>query len=121
MDSKISQGEAAEATAQILRIATDIPALDPKAFSAALAGLLSTYPRAVVRRAADPVGGVVAHVERLNLARIKKLLDGWYDEHYQDIHRKQLAERKQLPEPVVDEETRKRVGEKFLQLRKMLG
>lgn len=120
MDLRISQSEAAEAAAQILRIASDIPALDPKAFSAALAGLLSTYPRPVVKRAADPIGGIAVHVERLNLARIKKLLDSWYDEHFQDMRRKEIADMKRLPEPKPDPQVKHRVENGFKQLKNIL-
>lgn len=121
MNLMISQQDAAAATKRILGFYPEIPASDPKSFAAGLAALLSTYPSAVVARAVDPRGGIPAHVEFLNLAKIKKLLDGWYDEHYQDVHRREIAARKQLPGPQVDEITKDRVIAGFAKLKKMLA
>jgi len=73
-----------------------------------------------VARAVDPRGGVPAHVEFLNLARIKKLMDGWYDEHFQDVRRLEAASRPRLPEPMVDTETKQRVSGGFRELSAIL-
>lgn len=61
-----------------------------------------------------------AHVEFLNLARIKKLMDGWYDEHFQDVRRLEAASRPRLPEPMVDTETKQRVSGGFRELSAIL-
>lgn len=121
MTLTISQQDAAAATKRILGFYPDIPASDPKSFAAGLAALLSTYPAPVVARAVDPRGGVPAHVEFLNLAKIKKLLDGWYDEHFQDLNRREIAARKLLAEPEVDPQSKARVSEGFQKLKKILA
>lgn len=92
MTLNVSHEAAAAAAKRILGFFPDIPASDPKGFAAGLVQTLSNYPPAVVARAVDPATGIPAHVEFLNLARIKKLLDGWYDEHYElEAKRKQWA------------------------------
>lgn len=109
MTLTISHDEAAVAARQILGCYPDIPASDPKRFVAGLVGLLSTYPRPVIVRAVDPRIGIAVHIEFLNLARIKKLLDEWRDEHFQDLHRREIAARKPLPEPIQNPEVRERI------------
>lgn len=121
MSLTISQQDAAAATKRILGFYPEIPASDPKSFAAGLAALLSTYPAAVIARAVDPRAGVPANVEFLNLAKIKKLLDGWYDEHFQDQRRRQLIETKRLEEPEVDEEVKERVAQGFQRLKSKLS
>lgn len=120
MSSIISQKEAATAAKAILDFYPDIPASDPKRFVAGLAALLSTYPAPVIARAVDPRGGVPANVEFLNLAKIKKLLDGWYDEHYQDVQRQRLATTRRLSEPMPDPEAKDRVRTGFAKLSSIL-
>lgn len=117
---KISQDEAAVAAKQILGCYPDIPASDPKRFAAGLVALLSTYPRPVIARAVDPRSGVAVHIEFLNLARIKKLLDEWRDEHFRDLHRREIAARKPLPEPVLNPEARERIHTGLRQLSSVL-
>lgn len=119
MTLTVSQSEAA-ATKRILGFYPEIPASDPKSFAAGLAALLSTYPKAVIARAVDPIGGVPANIEFLNLAKIKKLLDEWFDEHYQDERRREVHERKRLPEPPKDEAAAERVSSGFQQLSERL-
>lgn len=116
MSLTISQQDAAAATKRILGLYPEIPASDPKSFAAALASLLSTYPAPVIARAVDPRGGIAVHVEFLNLAKIKKILDGWYDEHYQDVRRQQIANTKRLPAPEVEPQSKERVREGFQKL-----
>lgn len=120
MSLTISQQDAAAATKRILGFYPDIPASDPKSFAAGLAALLSTYPAPVIARAVDPRGGIPANVEFLNLAKIKKLLDGWYDEHFQDVRRRDIASRKALPEPEVNPIEKERVREGFQKLKSKL-
>ena len=113
---KISQDEAAVAAKQILGFYPDIPASDPKRFAAGLVALLSTYPGAVVARAVDPRSGIAAHVEFLNFARIKKLLDEWSSDYFKTVRRQEIASRQALPEPTVNPEARKRVADGLRQL-----
>lgn len=121
MNSTISQEDAAAATKRILEFYPDIPAMNPKSFAAGLTALLSTYPAPVIARAIDPRGGVPAEVEFLNLAKIKKLLDGWYDEHYQDVVRQRIAHTQKLPEPTPDPEAKERISHGFQQLKAKLA
>lgn len=120
MNSTISHNEAAAATKRILGFYPEIPASDPKSFAAGLAALLSTYPQAVIARAIDPRGGIPAQVEFLNLAKIKKLLDGWYDEHFQDQRRNEIHNRPRLPEPERDPDADRRISDGFHQLSERL-
>lgn len=121
MSLVISPQEAAAATKRILGFYPDIPASDPKSFAAGLAALLATYPQAVVARAVDPRGGIPVTVEYLNLAKIKKVLDGWYDEHFQDVERAKRASQKALPEPEPESpEVKERVCEGFRKLKGVL-
>ena len=90
---------AAKAAKRILGCYPTIPASDPQGFAAGLVKILSNYPPAVVAQAADP-DGIVAEVEFLNLAKIKKLLDGWRDEYFESLDRHERANRKQIAAPV---------------------
>lgn len=81
---------------------------------------LSIFPPAVVKRAIDPVQGIPGVVKFLNLAEIRKHLDTWFDEHYQDLKRREFAARKQLPEPTADPQVQHRIAEGFKQLTETL-
>lgn len=116
MTSPISPAEAAKAAEKILGFYPEIPASDPKGFAAGLVKTLSIFPRGVIARAADPVSGIPAQVQYLNLAKIRKCLDEWADEYFETEHRRQIAERKRLPEPPRDPEADKRIGEGLTQL-----
>lgn len=120
MNWTISQKDAAAAVKAILDFYPEIPASDPKRFAAGLAALLSTYPQAVIARAVDPRGGIPAQVEFLNLAKIKKLLDGWYDEHYQDQKRIEIHSRPRLAEPERDPQVEHRINDGFRKLSERL-
>jgi hypothetical protein len=72
--------------------------------------MLSTFPPSVIKRAADPVNGIPAKVTYLNLAAIRKHLDAWADEHHEAERRREIANRKRLPEPVRDPEMEARVA-----------
>lgn len=121
MTSVISPQDAAAAAKEVIEFYDSIPAINPQKFAAGLAALFSTYPQPVIARAIDPRGGIPANVEKPNLARIKRLLDGWYDEHFQDVRRQQSASRDRLPAPPPpDEETKVRVREGFQQLKAAL-
>lgn len=74
--------------------------------------LLSMYPAAVIAQAVDPALGVPAKVLFLNLAEIKKHLDGWRDEYFESLDRHERAHRKQLPPPPEPSpEMKKRIGD----------
>lgn len=115
MTSKISLDEAVEAVRKILNFYETIPASNPKAFSAGLVELLLMYDRVVVERATSAAMGIPAELNRwnLNLADAKKLLDGWQAEENRRVKYKPLPKPEVKP---VDEETRKKIGEKMRQL-----
>lgn len=105
------------AAQDILAFYPQIPANDPRRFAAGLVELLSTYPQAVVRRARAS-SGIPANLEFLNLAAVKKLLDGWADEHWQDVQRS----RKQIAPPVEveDPEAKARVNQVLFELKQAM-
>lgn len=110
MDSNVSHQEAAAAAKRILGFYPDIPASDPMGFAAGLVQTLSNYPQAVVARAVDPATGIPANVEFLNLARIKKLLDGWHDDLISlDGKRKHWAPQIEFKRDEPTEESKSRV------------
>lgn len=117
MDSRTSLDEAADAVQRILSFYETIPASDPKAFSAGLVEMLSMYDRHLVERATSAIHGIPAHFNRwnLNLADVKKLLDGWRAD---ELRRADL-ERRFLPKPAApepDPEMRARVARQFRDL-----
>lgn len=116
---------AAATAKQVLGFYDTIPAMDPKAFAAGLVEILSIYPQPVLDRAASPSRGLAAVVPYPNLAKFKKLLDEWADEHYEDCRRRDMASRKRLPEPEPDPQVKHRVSEGFeklvLQLKRGIG
>lgn len=108
MISTISPQQAAAAAKKILGFYPEIPASDPKGFAAGLVRTLLIFPQAVIDRAVDPVSGVPAKIEFLNLAKIRKLLDEWDDDYRLDLKRREprpLA----LPEPLRDPEEDERI------------
>ncbi len=116
MTSTCSQAAAAAAARRILGFYPTIPASDPKGFAAGLVQLLSTYPTAVIERAADPVSGIPSKVEFLNLAAIRKHLDVWYGDHADEVRRAERLSRKALPEPPRDEEVASRITKGLAEL-----
>jgi hypothetical protein len=78
--------------------------------------MLSTYPQQVLDRAVNPAAGIPAMVTYLNLASIRKHLDGWADEFDADRRRREIANRKRLPEPERDPQVEARVNEGFRKL-----
>jgi len=100
----------------ILGFYPEIPASDPKGFAAGLVAMLSTFPPSVISRAADPVNGIPAKVSYLNLAAIRKHLDAWADEYYEAERRREMANRKRLPEPPRDLEMEARVAKGLREL-----
>ncbi len=109
MDLKISPQAAATAARQILGFYPTIPASDPQAFASGLVKTLSTFPAPVIARAVDPVEGIPAKLSFLNLAEIRKLLDGWRDEHLEMQARYERANRKALPPRAPDPEEDARI------------
>lgn len=94
---KLEVQYAAQAAKTILGFYDTIPAADPKAFAAGLVEILSSYPRAVIDRAARPAG-LASHVAYPNLAKMTACLDKWRDEYFTDQDRIAKANRKRLPE-----------------------
>ena len=116
MTSNISPQRAAEAAKKILGFYPEIPASDPKGFTAGLVQTLLIFPPTVIDRAVDPVQGIPAKVQYLNLAKIRKCLDEWVEEYCDSERRREVAERKRLPEPPRDPEAEKRISAGFVQL-----
>jgi hypothetical protein len=114
MDWKTSPEAAAKAAKRILGFYPEIPASDPKGFAAGLVQLLSNYPQAVIARAAEPTNGIAGSVQFLNLAAIKKHLDQWADEHWQDEKRRSPQPR--LAEPPENPEMKARISRMFAEL-----
>jgi hypothetical protein len=71
---------------------------------------LLIFPLPVIDRAVDPVQGIPAKVQYLNLAKIRKCLDEWAEEYMEDLRRREMVNRKRLPEPPVDPEMHARVS-----------
>lgn len=113
MSYQTSPQVAAEATKKILGCYDTITASDPRQFTAALVATLSTFPPAVVAKAADPVNGIASHVAYPNLAKMREWLDKERDEYLAHEKRIERATRKALPEPVQDPEERRRIGEQL--------
>jgi hypothetical protein len=82
--------------------------------------MLSTFPMPVVRRAVDPVNGIPSKVSFLNLAAIRKLLDDWADEHWQDTKAREKQAMKRLPEAPRDPQMEHRISEGFKELTQQL-
>jgi len=82
--------------------------------------MLSIYPPAVIERAVDPVGGIAAKVNFLNLAAIRKYLDEWRDEYFLELDRQERANRKRLPEPPHNPEMEARVAKGMQELAEQL-
>lgn len=120
MTLTISPQKAAEATKKILGFYPEIPASDPKGFTAGLVQTLLIFPPAVIDRAVDPVQGIPAKVQYLNLAKIRKHLDEWAEEYFEGEKRREIAQRKRLPEPPRNLEAEKRIGEGLAQLAEQL-
>lgn len=114
MTSQTSQQDAAAAATRILGFYDTIPAAEPKAFAAGLAAMLMIYPRSVIERAVDPVGGIPARVKFLNLATIRELLDGWHSEAIR-FERLTAPVPKQIEAPR-DKAADARMAEKFQKL-----
>ncbi|MGX1418326.1 hypothetical protein [Bradyrhizobium elkanii] len=116
---------AAAAAKQILGFYDTIPAMDPKAFAAGLVEILSSYPRPVIERAVSPSIGLASVVQYPNLAKFKKHLDEWADEHWENMKRQERMNRKRLSEPPADPEMQARVSkgltELVAQLKRGLG
>lgn len=115
MTSTISHQDAAAAAKAILGLYPEIPASDPKGFAAALVAMLSTYPQSVIKRAVDPVNGIASKLAFLNLAAIKKHLDQWADEEYEEVRRRNRRNL-QLPEPPSDPQVQQRIKDGFAKL-----
>jgi len=116
MTSGISPQRAAEAAKKIIGYYPEIPASDPKGFTMGLVQTLLIFPPAVIDRAVDPVQGIPAKVQYLNLAKIRKYLDEWVDEYSDTQRRREIAERRRLPEPPRNPDTEKRISDGFVQL-----
>lgn len=116
MSYQTSPQVAAEATKKILGCYDTITASDPRQFTAALVATLSTFPQAVVMKAADPVNGIASYVAYPNLAKMREWLDKERDQYLTDQQRIERANRKALPEPVQDPEERTRIGEQMQEL-----
>lgn len=101
---------AAAAVKQILGFYDTIPAMDPKAFAAGLVEILSSYPRPVIERAASPSIGLASVVTYPNLAKFKKQLDEWADEHWENMKRLERINRQRIAPPAEDPEMRARVS-----------
>lgn len=110
MTSNISPQRAAEAAKKILGFYSEIPASDPKGFTAGLVQTLLIFPPAVIDQAVDPVQGIPAHVAYLNLAKIRKLLDDWAETYWEGVKRQERLARQQLPAPARDPEMEARVA-----------
>lgn len=80
-----------------------------------------TFPEPVVELAMDPVKGLPAKVEFLNLAAMRKCLDLWRIEYLDQQQRIERANRKYLPEPPRDPEQDKRIMEGFKKLSEHLS
>lgn len=100
---------AAQAAERILGFYDTIPAMSPKAFAAGLVEILSTYPQAVIDRAASPSRGLAGCISYPNLAKYREKLDGWAEEYYFDVERERRANTKRLPEPPRDPEMDARI------------
>jgi hypothetical protein len=116
----ISTEQAAKAAKQILGFYPEIPASDPKGFAAGLVATLSIFPQAVVDRAVDPVHGLPSKVAYLNLAQMRKHLDGWMEEFWTEHERQERAARKALPEPPRDPEAEARIAAGLKELAEQL-
>lgn len=116
MTSNISPQRAAEAAKKILGFYPEIPASDPKGFTAGLVQTLLIFPPEVIDRAVDPVQGLPAKVIYLNLASIRKHLDAWAEEHWEHVQRLERANRKRLPEPPANPEMQERISRGFDEL-----
>jgi hypothetical protein len=116
----ISTEQAAKAAKQILGFYPEIPASDPKGFAAGLVATLSIFPQAVVDRAVDPVHGLPSKVAYLNLAQMRKHLDGWLEEFWTEHERQERAARKALPEPPRDPEAEARIAAGLKELAEQL-
>ena len=114
MNSKISQQEAAAATLQIVNLCGPVQAPDPRAFMAALTAMFMAFPRAVVEKAIDPVIGIPAKINYLNLAAIRSLLDEFNADQIR-FERLTAPAPKQIEAPR-DPEADARMAEKFKQL-----
>jgi hypothetical protein len=112
----ISTEQAAKAAKQILGFYPEIPASDPKGFAAGLVATLSIFPQAVVDRAVDPVHGLPSKVAYLNLAQMRKHLDGWMEEFWTEHERQERAARKALPEPPRDPDAEARIAKGLKEL-----
>jgi hypothetical protein len=112
----ISTEQAAKAAKQILGFYPEIPASDPKGFAAGLVATLSIFPQAVVDRAVDPVHGLPSKVAYLNLAQMRKHLDGWLEEFWTEHERQERAARKALPEPPRDPDAEARIAKGLKEL-----
>jgi hypothetical protein len=121
MTSTITQEAAAAAAKRILGFYPDIPASDPKGFAAGLVQTLMTFPEAVVKQAMDPVHGLPAKVEFLNLAAMRKCLDQWRLEHLAHEERVARSKVRYLPEPPRDPEEMKRISDGFKKLSEHLA
>src|SRR4051812_21790745 len=116
MTSTTTPQAAAAAAKTILGFYPEIPASDPRGFAAGLVAMLSTFPSSVIDRAVDPVNGIPAKVSYLNLATIRKHLDAWADEFYEAQRRREIANRKRLPEPPRDPEMEARIAKGLREL-----
>jgi hypothetical protein len=116
----ISTEQAAKAAKQILGFYPEIPASDPKGFAAGLVATLSIFPQAVIDRAVDPVHGLPSKVAYLNLAQMRKHLDGWLEEFWTEHDRQERAARKALPEPPRDPEAEARIAAGLKELAEQL-
>jgi hypothetical protein len=116
----ISTEQAAKAAKQILGFYPEIPASDPKGFAAGLVATLSIFPQAVIDRAVDPVHGLPSKVAYLNLAQMRKHLDGWMEEFWTEHERQERAARKALPEPPRDLEAEARIAAGLKELAEQL-
>lgn len=110
----------AKAAEVILGFYDTIPAMSPKAFAAGLVEILSSYPQAVIDRAASPSRGLAGAVAYPNLAKYREKLDIWRDEYYFDLERQERANRKALPEPPRDPEVDARIARGLQELAERL-
>lgn len=116
----ISTEQAAKAAKEILAFYPEIPASDPKRFASGLVATLSIFPQAVIDRAVDPVHGLPSKVQYLNLAQMRKHLDGWLEEFWTEHDRKERAGRKALPQPPRDLEAEARIAKGLKELSEQL-
>lgn len=81
---------------------------------------MSTYPQAVIDRAASPSRGLAGEIAYPNLAKFREKLNVWREEYYFDLDRQERANRKQLPEPPRDPETDARIAKGLAELAEQL-